>query len=154
MSLKPLAQPNNSSDEAAPAQPLAELEGVVERITFQNEENGYTIAKLQPTKAKADQLVTIVGTLPGVVPGESLHVSGYWRSHNQYGRQLEVRNYRTMLPATIHGIQKYLGSGLIKGIGPKTSEKIVGIFGPEHVGYFGKSAASFVGSAKAGPEKG
>ncbi len=130
MSLKPLTQPNNSPDEAAPAQPLAELEGVVERITFQNEENGYTIAKLQPTKAKADQLVTIVGTLPGVVPGESLHVSGYWRSHNQYGRQLEVRNYRTMLPATIHGIQKYLGSGLIKGIGPKTSEKIVGIFGP------------------------
>jgi exodeoxyribonuclease V alpha subunit len=134
MSLKPLVQPNtntNSPNSEQPQVPLSELEGVIERITFQNEENAYTIAKLIPAKGRDGQLVTIVGTLPGVVPGESLHVYGYWRSHSQYGKQLEVRNYKTVLPATITGIQKYLGSGLIKGIGPKTSEKIVKIFGPK-----------------------
>lgn len=137
MSLKPLAKPSSITPEVTTKatetpveiQPMSEVEGVIERITFQNEENGYTVAKLQPNKARDGQLITLVGTMPGIVPGESLRVSGYRRNHSQYGPQIEVRSYKTILPATITGIRKYLGSGLIKGIGPKTSEKIVNVFG-------------------------
>ena len=71
---------------------------------------------------RGDDLLTVVGALLGAQPGESLRMRGRWGSHAQYGRQFHVENYTTVLPATIQGIQRYLGSGLIKGIGPKTAE--------------------------------
>ncbi|HEX2915740.1 MAG TPA: ATP-dependent RecD-like DNA helicase [Chloroflexia bacterium] len=107
------------------------LKGIIERITFQSDETGYTVARLQPEKARADELVTVVGTLPSVNPGENLELKGWWKSHPTYGRQFQVDTYTVLLPATITGIQKYLGSGLIKGIGPKTSTRIVDHFGLE-----------------------
>jgi exodeoxyribonuclease V alpha subunit len=75
--------------------------------------------------ARSSDLVTVVGTLGGAQPGESLRLVGRWRSHPQYGRQFEVREWSSALPATIQGIRRYLGSGLIKGIGPRTAERIV-----------------------------
>jgi exodeoxyribonuclease V alpha subunit len=107
--------------------PLQELEGILERLTFHSEETGYSVARLIPT-GKSYQ-VTVVGALAGVNVGESLRLFGLWTTHPQYGRQFEVRTYTVQHPATIEGIRKYLGSGLIKGIGPATANKIVDYFG-------------------------
>jgi exodeoxyribonuclease V alpha subunit len=112
----------------APPFPLATLEAVLERITYANEETGYTIARVTPARGSGNgmnDLLTVVGNLLGVQPGESLRLQGRWTSHPQYGRQFEVQHYTTVLPATVQGIQRYLGSGLIKGIGPKIAERIV-----------------------------
>jgi len=109
-----------------PPVPLATLEAVLERITYANEENGYTVARVA-VRGSAD-LTTVVGNLLGAQPGESLRMQGVWKSHPQFGRQFEVRDYTTLLPATIQGIRRYLGSGLIKGIGPKMAERIVAHF--------------------------
>ncbi len=106
--------------------PLATLEAVLERITYANEENGYTVARVA-VRGSAD-LTTVVGNLLGAQPGESLRMRGLWKSHPQFGKQFEVRDYTTVLPATIQGIRRYLGSGLIKGIGPKMAERIVAHF--------------------------
>ncbi|WP_084959768.1 ATP-dependent RecD-like DNA helicase [Thermoactinospora rubra] len=106
------------------------LLGVLERITFQSEETGYTIARVATERSSAE-LVTAVGPLLGAQVGESLRLTGRWTSHPRYGRQFEVWSYATVLPATIQGIQRYLGSGLIKGIGPKMAERIVAHFGTD-----------------------
>ncbi|GGL02407.1 ATP-dependent RecD-like DNA helicase [Sphaerisporangium melleum] len=104
------------------------LNAVLERITYANEETGYTIARVAAERSGPD-LVTAVGPLLGAQVGESLRLTGRWTSHPKYGRQFEVWSYTTVLPATVQGIQRYLGSGLIKGIGPKMAERIVGHFG-------------------------
>src|SRR6266513_2507827 len=96
----------------------AVLDGVLERVTFANPETGYTIARIAPERADGAELITAVGPLLGAQIGEFLRLRGRWSSHPRYGRQFEVASYATVLPATAAGIQKYLGSGLIKGIGP------------------------------------
>jgi len=107
------------------------LEGVLERVTFANPETGYTIARVDPGRGHRDgpDLITAVGPLLGAQVGESLRMRGRWASHPKYGRQFEVHSYTTVLPATAQGIQRYLGSGLIKGIGPVMAERMVGHFG-------------------------
>ncbi|MER6215810.1 ATP-dependent RecD-like DNA helicase [Streptomyces sp. NPDC001674] len=107
---------------------LAVVEGVLERITYANEESGYTVARVDTGRGAGD-LLTVVGSLLGAQPGESLRMEGRWGSHPQYGRQFSVENYSTILPATIQGIRRYLGSGLIKGIGPRIADRIVEHFG-------------------------
>jgi exodeoxyribonuclease V alpha subunit len=104
------------------------LEGVLERVTFANHETGYTIARIDAGRGGAD-LVTAVGPLLGAQVGESLRMRGRWNSHPRYGRQFEVHSYATVLPATVQGIQRYFGSGLIKGIGPVMAERMVARFG-------------------------
>ncbi|MEO3811114.1 ATP-dependent RecD-like DNA helicase [Sphaerisporangium sp. B11E5] len=108
--------------------PAVSLDAVLERITYANEETGYTIARVAVERG-GDELVTAVGPLLGAQVGESLRLTGRWGSHPRYGRQFEVWSYSTVLPATVQGIQRYLGSGLIKGIGPKMAERIVDHFG-------------------------
>src|SRR6266540_4223113 len=103
------------------------LDAVLERITYANEETGYTVARVATDRS--GDLLTVVGPLLGAQPGESLRLKGRWTSHPQYGRQFQVEAYDTVLPATIQGIRRYLGSGLIKGIGPRMAERIVGHFG-------------------------
>ncbi|MBP1467504.1 ATP-dependent RecD-like DNA helicase [Candidatus Chloroploca sp. M-50] len=103
------------------------LEGTLERITYQSEEDGYTVARLTPTGRS--YLVTIVGKLAGVRPGETLLLEGEWQAHRDHGRQFAVVTCRTLMPATIDGIRRYLGSGLIKGIGPATARRITETFG-------------------------
>jgi exodeoxyribonuclease V alpha subunit len=109
------------------AAPTATLDAVLERITYANQETGYTVARVATDRSS--DLLTVVGPLLGAQPGESLRLQGHWASHPQYGRQFLVEAYDTMLPATIQGIRRYLGSGLIKGIGPKMAERIVAHFG-------------------------
>lgn len=106
----------------------AVLEGVLERITYANEENGYTVARVDTGRGAGD-LLTVVGSLLGAQPGESLRMEGRWASHPQFGKQFQVDNYTTILPATIQGIRRYLGSGLIKGIGPVMADRITTHFG-------------------------
>ncbi|MFF0748894.1 ATP-dependent RecD-like DNA helicase [Streptomyces sp. NPDC004267] len=109
---------------------LAVVEGVLERITYANEESGYTVARVD-TGRGSGELLTVVGALLGAQPGESLRMQGRWGSHPQYGRQFTCENYTTVLPATVQGIRRYLGSGLIKGIGPRIAERIVDHFGTD-----------------------
>ena len=112
---------------ASPSRDAAVLEGALERITFANPETGYTIARIDA--GHGPDLVTAVGPLLGAQVGESLRMRGRWTSHPKYGRQFEVFSYTTVLPATVQGIQRYLGSGLIKGIGPVMAERMVAHFG-------------------------
>ena len=103
------------------------LEATLERITFANADTGYTVARVDA--GHGGDLVTVVGSLLGAQPGEALRMRGRWGSHPQFGRQFHVDDYTTVLPATVQGIRRYLGSGLIKGIGPRLAEKIVEHFG-------------------------
>ncbi|GHC43331.1 ATP-dependent RecD-like DNA helicase [Streptomyces flavofungini] len=107
---------------------MAVVEGVLERVTYANEENGYTVARVDTGRGAGD-LLTVVGALLGAQVGESLRMEGRWGSHAQYGKQFTVENYTTVLPATIQGIRRYLGSGLIKGIGPVMADRITTHFG-------------------------
>jgi exodeoxyribonuclease V alpha subunit len=116
------------SPRAAPS--LSVLEAVLERITYANEETGYTIARVATERTGPD-LLTVAGALLGAQIGESLRLTGRWSSHPKYGRQFQVDSYTTVLPATIQGIRRYLGSGLIKGIGPMMAERMVAHFGTD-----------------------
>jgi exodeoxyribonuclease V alpha subunit len=102
------------------------ISGVIERITFVNNENGYTVAKMK-SRGYHD-LITIVGNLPGVAVGAVVSLKGQWKIDSKYGKQFMVEAYEEKLPATIAGIEKYLGSGLIKGIGPVNAKRIVRVF--------------------------
>ena len=102
------------------------LKGTLERFTFQNPDNHYTVARLR--LEKISDPVTIVGHLAGVTEGESLEVTGKWGAHPRYGDQFNIHSYVVVLPATVAGIRRYLGSGMIKGIGPAMAEKIVSHF--------------------------
>lgn len=105
-----------------------ELTGQIERITYTNEENGFTIARVK-VHGRQD-LVTVVGNIMAPTPGEILKMSGEWVNHAKFGEQFKVTAYKAVAPATVHGIQKYLGSGLIKGLGPVMADRIVEKFGP------------------------
>jgi exodeoxyribonuclease V alpha subunit len=115
------------------------LSGAVERITYYNAENGYTVLRLRPdsklaqrfahkSSLSADGLATVVGTLPELSPGEHLRLQGQWDNHPKHGPQFKAEVCEQTLPATVAGIQGYLGSGMIKGIGPRFAERIVGLF--------------------------
>ena len=116
---------------------------MIERIIFLNEENHYTIAEFRPdappaaaaarepaSRARPDT-VTVVGALPGVECGETLHLQGEWTHHAQHGAQFKVGAFRSELPASVYGIRKYLGSGLVPGIGKVYANKIVDAFGTD-----------------------
>ena len=129
------APPSNTPPSNTPpshaAQPrLAELECVLERITYANEETGYTVARVATAKSGSD-LLTVVGALLGAQVGESLRLTGRWRTHPKYGKQFEAESYTTVLPATVQGIRRYLGSGMIKGIGPVMADRMVEHFGTD-----------------------
>ena len=105
------------------------IRGVVERITYQNPENGYTVLKCAVKSYK--ELVTVIGSLLDVNVGSVLLIYGNWKVDSRYGRQFAAESWEETLPATVFGIEKYLGSGLIKGVGPKYAKKIVAQFGTE-----------------------
>lgn len=115
------------------------LSGSIERVTYYNPENGYSVVRLRPersSKAGAaavgrDGLVTVTGNLPELSPGEHLRLSGQWISHPKHGLQFQVEVCEQTLPATVAGIRRYLGSGLITGIGPRLAERIVARFGSQ-----------------------
>jgi len=106
---------------------LTDLSGQIERITFTNEANGFTIAKVK-VQGKRD-LVTVVGNLMAPMPGEIIDMRGEWAHHPKFGEQFKVTHFKTQVPATVYGIKKYLGSGLIRGLGPVMAGRIVDRFG-------------------------
>lgn len=103
------------------------LEGVLERITFASEENGFSVVQLVVPGKR--ELVTAVGALLGAQPGESLRLTGWWVTDKKYGEQFKVESFLTVKPATLVGIEKYLGSGLVKGIGKVMASRLVAHFG-------------------------
>ncbi len=105
------------------------VEGHLERITYFNEETHYTIARLKPDGLSA--AVTVVGYLAGVSPGETIKVNGRWETHPRYGQQLKIESFEVTLPAGFEGIRTYLGSGVVKGIGPSLASRMVNAFGTE-----------------------
>lgn len=108
---------------------MEHLRCVVERITYRNEENGYSVIKC---KAKDySDLVTVVGAMPDVHVGAVLSLEGFWKIDSKYGRQFSAQKWEETLPATVYGIEKYLGSGLVKGVGPKFAKRIVQKFGKD-----------------------
>jgi exodeoxyribonuclease V alpha subunit len=102
------------------------ISGVLEKITYLNEENGFVVARLQEMGKR--ELTTIVGNLSGIHPGESLKLVGKWVQNKRFGEQFQVETFEMMVPATVQGIRKYLSSGLIKGIGPVMAGRIVDLF--------------------------
>ena len=107
----------------------AVVKGVVERITYSNEEDGYSVVQMKVPGRRG--LVTAVGSFAALTPGEVLKMEGSWDKHPRYGEQFKVERYEAEAPATLQGIEKYLGSGLIKGVGPVTAQRIVRRFGTE-----------------------
>lgn len=108
---------------------MEHLRCVVERITYQNTENGYTVLKC--AVKNYNDLVTVVGTMPDTHVGSVLSLDGMWKMDAKYGRQFSVQKFEETLPATVYGIEKYLGSGLVKGVGPKFAKRIVEKFGED-----------------------
>ncbi|MEU6393131.1 ATP-dependent RecD-like DNA helicase [Streptomyces sp. NPDC046939] len=134
------------------ARPMAVLEGVLERVTYANEETGYTVARVDTGRGGGD-LLTVVGSLLGAQAGESLRMEGRWGSHPQYGKQFTVENYTTVLPATIQGIRRYLGSGLVKGIGPVFADRITQHFGLDTLDIIEKEPKRLIEVPGLGPKR-
>ncbi|MFO0754595.1 MAG: ATP-dependent RecD-like DNA helicase [Thermodesulfovibrionales bacterium] len=128
-----------------------EIQGQVERITYTNEENGYTIAKIR-AKGHRD-LVTIAGSLSSINTGEILTIRGEWFHHPKYGEQIKVLTYESVIPATAVGMEKYLGSGLIKGIGPVMAKRIVARFGAESFAVIENSPEKLQEAEGIGPKR-
>ncbi|KAF0095422.1 MAG: exodeoxyribonuclease V alpha subunit [Puniceicoccaceae bacterium 5H] len=105
------------------------LTGILERFIFYNEENHFAIAELRPSGERHP--LTILGNLPGVQCGETLKLEGDWITHPQHGKQFKFKSYQSQLPSNVQGIRKYLGSGLVPGIGKVYADKIVDHFGAD-----------------------
>ena len=103
------------------------VEGALDRITFANEESGWTVVQLRVQGRR--EPVTVVGSMPGLQAGETLRIRGRWVQNPKFGRQFEVEQFETVTPSTELGIRRYLGSGMIKGIGPKMADRLVDAFG-------------------------
>jgi len=116
-------------DERTLQPPLEHLQGIVERVTYHADDSGYTVARLKAPGTR--DLITIVGRFPDIHAGQTLRLSGSWREHPKFGQQFQVVYSQETKPATLTGLEKYLGSGLIKGIGPTTAKRIVKHFGLE-----------------------
>jgi exodeoxyribonuclease V alpha subunit len=114
---------------SAPIHNNESITGVLERIIYFNEENAYCVAEVQVSDSKRP--VTVLGALPGVQCGETLQLNGHWTRHPTHGDQFKIAQFKSQLPASVHGIRKYLGSGLIHGIGKSYAKKIVDHFGAD-----------------------
>jgi len=137
-----VSTPSSESTNRAPQLSTEHLQGIVERVTYHAEDSGYTVARL---KAPGERdLVTIVGRFPDIHAGQTLRLTGYWREHLKYGRQFQCLHAQEIKPATLTGVEKYLGSGLIKGIGPVTARRIVAHFGLETLEIIEHSCARLI----------
>ncbi|MBR5680874.1 MAG: hypothetical protein IKX19_09505 [Clostridia bacterium] len=104
------------------------VSGIVDSIIYQNEENGYTVCEIEDTHGEP---VTLAGIIPYLTEGDKITAAGQWVTHPQYGRQFKVESYEKVLPAEEDDILRYLASGAIKGIGPRTAQRIVDKFGTD-----------------------
>ncbi len=134
------------------------LTGSIERITYYNEENGYSVLRLRPDSSRTpganrEGLVTVTGNLPEMSPGEYLRLRGQWMQHPKHGMQFQVETCEQTLPATVTGIRRYLGSGLVKGIGPRLAERIVARFGKETLNVIENHCERLAEVADVGPKR-
>ena len=140
----PLLRERPDNGDGTYQTPQAVLECVVERVTFHNTENGYSVVKVTPAEAETkkgsggskakfvkDDVITVLGNFTNPVVGESLRLHGQWIKHPQYGSQFKLERYETLRPASAAAIEKYLGSGMVKGIGPAMAKRIVQKFGED-----------------------
>ena len=111
---------------------MTRIRCVVERTTYQNLDNGYSILKVRVKGY--NELVPLVGNLFDTTVGSVFLVEGSWKVDVKYGRQFMAEKCEETMPATLHGIEKYLGSGLVKGVGPKCAKQIVSVFGLDTIG--------------------
>jgi exodeoxyribonuclease V alpha subunit len=109
--------------------PLEHLAGSVERVTFHSEETGFCVLRVKVREQR--DLVTVVGTAPTITPGEYIEGTGWWVIDRTHGRQFKTTQLRVVPPTTLAGIERYLGSGMVKGIGPHFARKLVQAFGAE-----------------------
>lgn len=130
-------------------QELVTLSGTVDNIVFQNKNNGWTVFELD----NGDELITAVGTLADVAPGDSLKIMGEWVNHPAYGRQFKVQLFEKSLPATQEAILKYLSSGSVKGIGPATAKRIIDVFGADTLDIIEKDPQQLTGVRGISPNK-
>lgn len=112
-----------------PSDSLTRLRGQIERVTYADEESGFVVARVKVHGRR--EPVTVIGTMAGPTPGETIEMEGEWGNHRKYGEQFRIVSCRCTAPATVQGIEKYLGSGLIRGIGPVMARRIVAMFGKE-----------------------
>lgn len=110
-------------------EPEARIKGVLERFIFSNPETHFCVGELQTAEGKGS--ITITGVLPQVQCGETLELQGYWDDHRQHGRQFKIASFKTALPSSVYGIRKYLGSGMVPGVGKVYANKIVDTFGSD-----------------------
>ena len=124
-----MAQSKYPADPDPGSHPLIALEGVVERLTFSDPETHYAVVRLK-VKGRRDP-VTVVGPLASTREGEQLEIKGRFEMHPKWGEQFKVTWWYSVLPATVAGIERYLASGLVKGIGSELAKRLVAHFGPD-----------------------
>jgi exodeoxyribonuclease V alpha subunit len=117
----------SSKDLTRREAPVERLQGSVERVTFRSEESGFCVLRVK-VRGQRD-LVTVVGTAAVVTAGEYVECEGGWNNDRHHGLQFKAQHLRVVPPSTLEGIEKYLGSGMVKGIGPHFARKLVGAFG-------------------------
>ena len=127
------------SENKSKSSPPTSLEGVLERITFYNEENGFLIGKVRANDKSEE--IAVVGKAPKIQCGETLVLQGNWSNHPKHGKQFSFDKFESKLPASAYGIRKYLGSGLVHGIGKTYANKIVDHFGAETLDVISKDSA-------------
>src|ERR1700687_4391911 len=118
---------NAAIPERRPA--TEEISGVIERITFHNDESGFCVLRVKARGQREE--TTVIGSLPSVSAGEWLSAEGWWVRDREHGLQFKATGMKSVPPTTAEGIERYLGSGLVKGIGPILAKKLVGRFGAE-----------------------
>ena len=146
-----MAQPKPPVAPDLNSHPLATLEGTVERLTFADPESHYAVVRLRVRGRR--QPATVVGPLAAVKEGEQLHLKGRYEVHPKWGEQFRVVWWYAVLPATVAGIEKYLASGLIKGIGPELAQRLVAHFGAETLTVIGDQPERLAEVSGIGPKK-
>ena len=140
---------NAATPERRPA--AEEISGLIERVTFHSDDSGFCVLRIK-TKGHREE-ATVVGSLPSVTAGEWLVAEGCWVRDKEHGLQFKATTMKTVPPTTAEGIERYLGSGLVKGIGPILAKKLVGRFGAEVVGVIEKHPAELQTVDGIGPKR-
>jgi exodeoxyribonuclease V alpha subunit len=134
-----------------PRTPLGEIAGLVERVTFFNEESGFAVLRVKVREQR--DLVTVLGSLPSVSAGEWLTAEGWWVRDKEHGRQFKAKVVKTVPPNTREGVERYLAGGFVKGVGPVLAKKLVGHFGVEVLGVISNSPAELETVDGIGPKR-
>jgi ATP-dependent exoDNAse (exonuclease V) alpha subunit len=140
-----------TASSSQPRTPSEEIAGLVERVTFFNEERGFSVLRVKVRGQR--ELVTVLGSLPSVSAGEWLTAEGWWVRDKEHGLQFKAKVLKTVPPTTSEGVERYLASGFVKGIGPVLAKKLVGRFGADVLCLIGNSPAQLEMVDGIGPKR-